>query len=163
MRAAAAWIIAAGSGLVLACGTAKNATGDDRFGGTTPGDSLFFSLERTPCFGRCPAYTVAVYRSGLATFDGRSNTPLIGAHRAQAGRELMEAILAGAERAGFFTMQDSYDGQVTDLPSTIVRVVSGGRDKKVVGRYRMPEAFKHFAQSADSLLLPLDWKAAGVR
>lgn len=156
-----AWIIAAGWISVLSCGTAKHATGDDRFGGTAPDDSLFFSLERTPCFGRCPAYSVKVYRSGLATLDGRSNTPLIGAYRAAAGRERMELILDEAERAGFFAMQDTYDGQVTDIPSTIVRVISGDRDKKVVGRHRVPEAFKQFAHFADSLLLPLEWRAVG--
>jgi hypothetical protein len=160
LRLMALCMVAAAFAL-LSCSSTKKGTRDQRFGGNDPADSLFFSLERTPCFGRCPAYLVKVYRSGRATLDGRSNAPLNGAHRARVGKEIMERILSEAERIDFFALQDSYDSQVTDLPSTIVRVVSGTRDKQVVGRHRMPETFKGFAQLADSLLLPLPWTPTG--
>lgn len=148
----------AGLGVLLACtGTSKTGQGEQRFGGKTEADSLFYSIERTPCFGRCATYEMKVYRSGYATFNGKRNVPMEGMHHTQVPKEVMEKILSEAERIGFFNLQDKYDGPVTDLPSTIVRVVSGSRDKQVRGRYKMPEGFRGFAQMADSLLIPLAW------
>src|SRR5262245_38911323 len=82
----------------LACSSTKDAGGDkDQFGGPGPGDSLFFHMERTPCFGRCPVYKLDVYRSGYATFDGSQNTPLIGQYRTWVSRDRMERLVREAE------------------------------------------------------------------
>lgn len=149
-------LFAAGLCAVLACSSAQRAP--QRFGGRSEADSLFYRIERTPCFGRCPTYALNVYRSGYATFTGTRNVPLVGPHATRVPHEVMEKILAQAERIGFFEMQDTYDSPVTDLPSTIVRVVSGDRDKQVTGRHGMPESFRKFALAADSLLISLPWK-----
>ncbi|MEO8590910.1 MAG: DUF6438 domain-containing protein [Flavobacteriales bacterium] len=129
-----------------------------RFGGAAESDSLFFSLERTPCFGACKAYVIKVYRSGFATYEGRSNVELVGKHTGQATEQQMEDLVTKAEGYGFFGMNDRYDGQVTDLPSTIITVVSSGRMKKVVARVDTPQAFKSFAQYAEGVLMPLHWE-----
>lgn len=120
-------------------------------------DSVFFSLERTPCFGKCAAYTVTIDKFGNARWIGRSNTDRPGTWKAQVSTMTMERLLSRANTIGFFDMEDRYDGQVTDLPSTIIRVNANGRDKKVVARYKIPPAFKPFAAFADSLLMPLAW------
>lgn len=120
-------------------------------------DPVFFSLERTPCFGKCPAYTITVRRDGSATYVGRSNTEREGTYTGQVDQAIMVKLLDKAKSIGFFDMEDKYDGPVTDLPSTIIRVNADGKDKKVVGRYKTPSSFKPFAQFADSLLLPLEW------
>ena len=154
----------AGIGVLLACtSTGKTGQGGQQFGGRTDADSLFYSITRTPCFGRCATYEMKVYRSGHATFDGKRNVPMEGLHTTQVPNEVMEKILVEAERIGFFNLQDKYDGPVTDLPSTIVRVVSGDRDKQVLGRYKMPESFRGFAQTVDSLLIPLSWTPLQAR
>ena len=127
-------------------------------GGPTNADSLFFSLERTPCFGSCKAYRIAVYRSGFATYNGRSNMEKEGPHTTRIGQETMALLLAKAEEMGFFTMQDKYDAEVTDLPSTFIRVVANGKDKMVMGRVGQPAAFKSLAAYAEEQLLPLPWK-----
>jgi hypothetical protein len=162
MRALTLLIALLGLGM-LACDGPRKAVGDDqRFGSAT--DSLFFSLERTPCFGKCPAYTVTIHRSGHATYEGRSFAPRQGMHTGRVDRTTMEALLARAEAIGFFGLADSYDGPVTDLPSTIIRIVSGDRDKRIVARYRTPPDLKAFAQQADTLLKDVAWTpVAGSR
>ncbi|MBK8499497.1 MAG: hypothetical protein IPL52_11950 [Flavobacteriales bacterium] len=66
------------------------------FGGATRADSLFFTIERTPCFGTCKAYRIEVYRSGYATYNGRSNMEKQGPHSAWAKPETMAALLRKA-------------------------------------------------------------------
>jgi hypothetical protein len=120
-------------------------------------DPVFFSLERTPCFGKCPAYVITIQRDGSATYVGRSNAEREGTYTGKVDEATMVKLLDKANEIGFFDMQDKYDGQVTDLPSTIIRVNANGKDKKVIGRYRTPSSFKPFAAYADSLLVPVQW------
>lgn len=129
-----------------------------QLGGPGKTDSLFFTLERTPCFGTCKAYRIEVYRSGFVNYEGRRNAEPEGRHTARVSKDVMTALLAKAEEVSFFTMQDKYDAEVTDLPSTIVRVVGNGKDKKVIGRVGQPGSFKSFVAFAEEHLLPLPWK-----
>src|SRR5262245_27898915 len=43
------------------------------FGARPPFDRI--ELERTECFGTCPAYTVTLWRDGQATYSGRAHAP----------------------------------------------------------------------------------------
>lgn len=169
--------------LAFACSNQRNATTEEppaeststmetvpvvdqsgpRFGGAAKADSLFFSIERTPCFGACRAYSIKIYRSGFATYDGRMNVDLMGTHSARIATAMMEDLLTRSEGSGFFGMNDKYDAQVTDLPSTIIRIVSNGRDKKVVARVGTPPAFKALAEYAEGQLLPLKWAPGAAK
>jgi hypothetical protein len=143
--------------LGTSCGSqqpAVTASGTE-FGSKT--DTVFFSLQRTPCFGKCEAYTVTILVDGTAHYTGRSNAPREGDFTGKVDKAVMQALYDRASAIGFFGFLDKYDGQVTDLPSTIIRVNANGKDKKVVGRVKTPPAFKPFAAYADSLLAPVEW------
>ena len=128
------------------------------FGGTTPADSLFLSLERTACFGACKTYRLQVYRSGFATYDGRANVEPLGAHTARIDTATLNALLDKANAMGFFGMRDKYDGEVTDLPSTFLRIAANGQNKQVMGRVGQPAAFKALVAYCEEQLLPQAWK-----
>ncbi|QQR85504.1 MAG: hypothetical protein IPJ76_12900 [Flavobacteriales bacterium] len=142
----------------VACNGKKAATSSAIYGGSSPGDSLFFTLTKTPCFGKCPAYTVNVYRSGYATYNGKSHVEKTGEYMAHVGMDTLALLLAKAEAIGFFDLQDVYDSQVTDLPSTTIVVAAGGRSKQVKARHQVPQQFKDFAAYAEGLLQPVAWK-----
>lgn len=155
------------SGLLLACADKKPTVsgsdgstkdGEVQFGGPEKADSLFFWLERTPCFGQCKAFRIKVYRSGYATFEGRANVEKEGMHNGRVGLDTLDMLLSEAERIGFFDLNDRYDSEVTDLPSAILRVVGNGKDKRVVGRVGTPAAFTRFFEKAETLLYPMPWK-----
>jgi len=129
-----------------------------QLGGTVPGDSLFFRLERTPCFGPCKAYRISVYRSGYATFDGILNMEKEGPHAHRIEKKVLEDLLVKAQELGFFDLKDKYDAEVTDLPSTVVRIAANGKDKTVLGRVGAPSAFKQLVEYAEGVLLPMPWK-----
>lgn len=158
-------------GLLLACAEKKPMVGDKddepskdlsndalQLGGTEASDSLFFAMERTPCFGRCKAYRINVYRSGYATYEGRMNVEKEGMHEGWVGKDTLDLLLKEAGSVGFFALNDRYDSDVTDLPSSILRVVADGKDKRVVGRIGTPPAFTNYFEKAESLLYPMPWK-----
>lgn len=143
--------------LCSACGQQQRVTATNHTFGSAA-DALFFSLERTPCFGKCPAYLITVDREGAAVYTGRTFADRPGTWKARVDQATMAALLERASAIGFFAMEDRYDGPVTDLPSTIIRVNGDGRDKQVLARYKTPPAFKTFAAYADSLLDRVAWE-----
>lgn len=127
-------------------------------GGATNADSLVISLQRTPCYGTCKAYVINVYRSGYATFEGRSNVEREGMHFTRIGQDTIARILEDAEGSGFYQLNDKYDRDVTDLPSAIMQLVANGKNKRVVSRVGAPESFKQLFARAEELLFPVAWK-----
>lgn len=121
-------------------------------------DSLFLYLERTPCFGACKAYRIEVFSSGFATFNGRGNMEKEGPHTGRVGADTLRFILAKAQELGFKDMQDKYDAEVTDLPTTYLRIAMNGKPKQVMGRVGQPAAFKQLVAFIEELLLPVPWK-----
>ena len=124
-------------------------------------DSVYFSLEHTPCFGTCPAYKIVINQDGSAVYLGRRFAAREGRYVGKVDAATMKQLYDKAVAVDFFTMKDKYDQQVTDLPSTIIRVHANGKDKQVVGRVGPPQGFKDLAQEADSLLSHVEWTKTG--
>ena len=120
-------------------------------------DSVYFSMQRTACFGTCPSYTLTILENGTAYYEGGRYAAREGSYVGKVGAETMEKLWQMAETADFFSMEDTYDSKVTDLPSTIIRVHAKGRDKRVLARQGTPMAFKNFAEGAEELLAPVEW------
>ena len=100
------------------------------------------SLERTPCFGRCPVYTVAVSPSGEVTYEGKAGVRQLGRASGKIPAEQVDALLGELEKAGYFSMADRYAASepacgryYTDSPSAITTVTSRGRTKRVEHDY----------------------------
>ncbi|MFN9039726.1 MAG: DUF6438 domain-containing protein, partial [Planctomyces sp.] len=75
------------------------------YGGATEADSLFFSLERTPCFGQCKTYRIRVYRSGFAVYEGSSFVEKTGTHYGHVGSDTLALLLRKAQEVDFFNLQ----------------------------------------------------------
>ncbi len=99
-------------------------------------------LERTPCFGRCPVYTISASSSGEVTYEGRANVRKIGSATTRISRQHVDALLLELERAGYFTLADRYASSeptcrryATDSPSVISSATFRGRTKRIEHDY----------------------------
>lgn len=111
---------------------------------------LVISLDRTPCFGSCPIYTVEIYdKDNRLVFDGKRFTDQVGLYQGQVTEEEVAAIKAKVREIDFLSFQDRYDGPITDIPATITTLKWGGESKAVVNRYRGPEKLKELEQLID--------------
>lgn len=127
--------------LVLACaprGSAPPAT--ERTATATAGPII--SLERTPCFGSCPVYTISVSSSGLVSYEGKANVRRLGKATGQLPIQKIEALLVELERAGYFTFANRYAlseptcrRYSTDSPSAISSATFRGRTKRIEHDY----------------------------
>ena len=100
------------------------------------------SLERTPCFGTCPVYTVAVSPSGEVSYEGKAHVRQLGTASAQIPAAQVDELLGELEKAGYFSMADRYTASesacgryVTDSPNAITTVSSRGRTKRIEHDY----------------------------
>lgn len=127
--------------LALACaprGSAPPAT--ERT--ATAAAGTIISLERTPCFGSCPVYTISVSSSGLVTYEGKANVRRLGKATSQVPVQKIEALLVELERAGYFTFANRYAlseptcrRYTTDSPSAISSATFRGRTKRIEHDY----------------------------
>lgn len=131
------------------------------FGGTEKSDSLFMTFERTPCFGKCPAFRVMLYRSGYATYEGTQFSEHMGMHSGFMTVDEMDEILEEAERIDFFSLEETYDAQVTDLPSMIIEIKTTAKSHKTRARVGTPAALKEFGKYLDNKVNAVVWTAFG--
>lgn len=125
---------------------------------SVPADTVI-RLERTSCFGECPVYTVTIDATGRVTYEGMKFVRVIGRQTNRIPVSRVAALLATAERIGFFELKEYYssitnaDGTetiVTDLPTTIVRVTRNGQTRRVVDYVGAPDALTRFEKEIDT-------------
>jgi hypothetical protein len=105
---------------------------DSAKGTVTSADSLVAYLERTPCFGRCPYYSIRVYQSGYAVYEGKNNVEKIGRYYTWIGKSDLTRIGTKALEIGFFDLNEEYrNPKLTDFPTVYVEVRHKGKARKV--------------------------------
>ena len=88
-------------------------------------------LERGPCFGRCPVYSVTVLGDGSVTFIGKRFVASTGVHKAQLDAADYRRLVDAVDELGIFKLDDDYSVHVTDMPTTFVTVVTPAGAKRV--------------------------------
>ena len=130
---------------------------------TDPGeDSLFASIERTPCYGQCPTYSIKIYKSGYVVYDGIRFVDKMGTYSTRISERKIQAIINKANEIGYFDLNDVYDSPVTDLPSTITYLSVNGQKKRIKDRVRGPEKLREYEKYFDSIFEDLEWKETKI-
>lgn len=82
---------------------------------------LLLSLKRTPCFGRCPVYTVELFADGRLHFVGDANVRARGEHEGRLSGAEVAKVTERMEASDFARWKTAYDKQsVTDLPGAVL-------------------------------------------
>jgi hypothetical protein len=90
------------------------------------------TLERTPCFGACPSYSVTIAADGAVTYNGQRFVRVTGEQHGQADPTRLAVLHQHIRDADFFNLRDSYRAtNITDLPSYRISVERGGVTKTV--------------------------------
>jgi hypothetical protein len=112
---------------------------DDGDAATAPADTtLAFALERGPCFGECPTYSLSIARGGQVRIVGLGALESRAPWLAEVPADSVAALLAEFERSGWFDLPDRFvPGEpgcaraASDHPSVTATAVAGGRQKTV--------------------------------
>jgi hypothetical protein len=110
-------------------------------------DSVHITLERTPCFGTCPVYTVSIDGSGVVHFVGRRFTAHAGEATDTIPAARVDSLVAELRAGGYFDFADRYMHEEpacgrysTDSPSVITSVTVGEERKEIRHDYGCADA-----------------------
>ncbi len=169
---------------IAACGTSKNAgNGNDNgaasndskdpdhdtehqiiFEDIADGDSLFASIRKGYCFGRCPVFEMSIYNSGFTTYNGIANVDLMGEHTTRLTEQQMIAFIDKANYVHYFELEDEYDNpHISDLPETVTSIVMAGKRKTVRRRHGYPQSIVVFEETFSDLLKTQNWNPGPER
>lgn len=142
-------------GVVTACSPRPRAAADNPAPAADAAVSVapVVTLERTPCFGTCPVYQVAISRSGTVRFLGTHHVSHQGEATAKIPAARVDSLLGALEAGGYFGFADAYVmdspacGQyATDSPTVISSVTTGGRSKTIRHDYGCSAAPRELAR-----------------
>ena len=123
--------------------------------------TLRMRLQRTQCYGSCPAYSVLVSGDGNVEFNGTGQVLVMGRHRGTLPRQVVESLLAAFRQANYFSLRDSYVERVTDLPTYDTSIELDGQRKSVRDygglSAGMPEAARDLEEAFDRLAGTEKW------
>lgn len=124
-------------------------------------------LERSTCYGTCPAYAVTLESNGQVTFEGirfvraMSGQSVIGPGRIRAVREALDVAQFRTMREQYATTADGCEDVATDLPTVTLSVTIDGRTKTVrhyLGCLELPTPAKAAARSGHTPDSPPEWR-----
>lgn len=132
-----------GVALLAACTPAQNGSVEN---GDPPAAAVSsesrVTLERGPCYGTCPVYSVAVDADGGVTFEGERHVASTGTSTHTIEPAAAAALMQSLAADGFFELSDRYVYKAaacgpyhTDAPVVTLTLVLDGRTKTVEHDY----------------------------
>ncbi|HSK20500.1 MAG TPA: DUF6438 domain-containing protein [Longimicrobiales bacterium] len=147
-EAIAALALVAAAGTVAACSPAQNGAAD---GANQPAAVVSagsrITMQRMPCFGTCPVYTVDITADGTVSFTGERFVDSTGTRTAAIAPDSAAALMQELIARGFHDFADRYTHEAkecgsyhTDAPRVILTLRAGGRLKTVEHDYGCSDA-----------------------
>ena len=123
----------------------------------TAGEGDYIGVKTTNCFGKCPVYEFKVFEDGNATFVGERFTVAEGTRTKKFSKRETESLFNAFDANDFEAFKDSYDGNVSDLPSIYLMYSKNGNLKKVECRYDVPDRLLGLASLIKSFANSEGW------
>ncbi|HTD23235.1 MAG TPA: ankyrin repeat domain-containing protein [Terriglobales bacterium] len=123
--------------------------------------SVRITLQRTGCFGACPAYQVEIQGDGTVLYEGKAYVAVQGQHHGSISQETVHQIVDAFREADYYSLRDKYICEVTDNPAYETSMEIDGRLKKVMDyvgeEVGMPFAVSKLEESIDRLANTERW------
>ena len=134
---------------IISCKSSKQAKGE-----MYP----IITIEKTTCFGTCPAYLFKAYPNGSVTYTGKDFVKLVGEYKASISKEELANIKTLFDEAEYFNFANVYSANITDLPTTYLYYDNGQENKKITDYHGAPEALKKLEQDLEALINAINWQ-----
>ncbi len=89
------------------------------------------TMERTPCFGACPAYRLTLHGDGSVVYTGLQFVAMEGVQIGRISEDQFRQVAQRFYDIDYFSLRDQYQCPVSDLPSAKTSITIGGRSKAI--------------------------------
>jgi hypothetical protein len=131
-----------------------------------PDSRISITLERTGCFGSCPAYTVTLSTTDGIVFNGAAFVSAKGKHTDKIDANVVRTLAKKFIDADFYSMDSKYQASVTDNPGYYLSISIDGHEKKIedyVGSWvGMPEIITELENDVDTMARTQRWIRDGA-
>lgn len=116
---------------------------------TSASDTLI-KMERTLCYGFCPAYELIIQENGKITFVGKEHVAHKGRAEDEMPQENMDNLMQAVRESYFMEIPSNPDckTRMTDLPSVFLTIEIDGR-RHYVNHYHGCKGFKYEGELYD--------------
>jgi hypothetical protein len=115
-------------------------------------DVSYMKMWRTSCFGKCPSYSVEVYKNGLVRYTGRLFVPDSGIYEKNIGTAKAQELLNRFNEYRVDTLKASYDLQIADLPGINYTFKYDKTTKQVNNGHFGPLFLRSLASEVDEVI-----------
>jgi hypothetical protein len=94
-------------------------------------------LERTACFGSCPAYAVTIHGDGRVVYAGKDHVKVKGERVGRVDPATIRTLVSEFARARFLALPKEYSEEkcacrrCTDMASAVTELIAGGTTHRV--------------------------------
>lgn len=106
--------------------------GDGAFPRIKDWKSLRIGLERSMCFGTCPAYSVEISGDGRVAYKGENCVAQKGPRAARIAVGEVNRLVGKFRDANYFSLRDAHRTAETDLPAQTISIAFDDKAKRVV-------------------------------
>jgi hypothetical protein len=104
------------------------------------------TLERAPCFGKCPVYLVTIDSRGNVSWLGRDFVDFVGSTTLPGDPKRARALVERILGACYFEMKDEYQSSMTDTAWANTTVTVGNRTKTI--RHRLGDTIPDASETS---------------
>jgi hypothetical protein len=103
--------------------------------------TITIQLERTPCYGTCPAYTLTIHGDGRVEYSGKSHVKETSPHEGRIETDEIRRLVSEFGKTKFWEIAEDYSeakckGRVcTDMPTAITELKIKGSTHRVKHYY----------------------------
>ena len=116
-------------------------------------------MERTACYGTCPQYIISIYNNGTIEYEGKMFVSKIGCFFSFLSEDILNMIKSEFIASQFFSFENEYNSNITDIPSVILEAHMGSKNHRVIDRLNGPKKLKNLQNLIDSVgSTVIDWQ-----
>jgi hypothetical protein len=120
--------------------------------GRHPGSGVtYVKMMRTPCFGKCPYYSLEIYSDGRIRYSGIKFTEHQGVYEKNVGAAKAREVLREFQTYRVDTCSAEYFNRITDIPGINYTVKMNGKSKEIRNAHFGPAFLKDLAKDMDKL------------
>jgi Domain of unknown function (DUF6438) len=125
--------------------------------------NLVASLQRSPCFGKCPTFSYQLFADGRVVYNGAAHVTRMGSYTTKVDDVFMKRVVDKALSIKYLGMSDKYpigDIAISDVPTITTYIRIGNDGKKIANNYDAPKELMAFEEWLEIQFDGLKWEAA---
>ena len=120
-------------------------------------DGVMAGINRGPCFGKCPVYSMQVYKDGKVTYTGERFTTKLGVYTKTLDAKELKDLHKMFASSNFFGFEEQYKTEIPDLANISIYYSDGKMSKKSSGKENRPPALMQLQYALEKIAESKDW------